>query len=159
MPSEANRQTRKYPAHMPVVEAHNRPVIVMVTVCTQDRAEILATDIVRETLVTAWKEADDWLVGRYVIMPDHVDLFCAPGKWCRHGVKDWVAFWKRLAGQAHAPLHGKFQRDCWDTQMRSVGHYCRKLEYVEMNPVRKGLVAKPEDWPYQGRVTPLSWVT
>jgi putative transposase len=48
-----------------------------------------------------------------------------------------------------------WQRDFWDTQMRDREHYDEKLAYVRMNPVRKGLVATPEEWPYQGVVHPI----
>jgi REP element-mobilizing transposase RayT len=56
-------------------------------------------------------------------------------------------------------LVGKWQRDCWDTQMRNAAHYLRKLDYVRNNPVRAGLAVRPEDWPYAGTVTPLPWLT
>jgi hypothetical protein len=54
-------------------------------------------------------------------------------------------------------MMGIFEWDCLDTQMRTVGHYCRKLEYVRLNPVRKDLVANSDEWPFQGRINPLSW--
>jgi REP element-mobilizing transposase RayT len=90
-------------------------------------------------------------------MPDHVHLFCTPGKLDRRGIKEWAAFWKRRVGEHRTALEGKFQWDCWDTQMRSMGHYCRKLEYVRQNPVRAGLVPRSEDWPYQGRMKDIWW--
>jgi REP element-mobilizing transposase RayT len=51
-----------------------------------------------------------------------------------------------------------WQRDFWDTQMRSREHYQEKLSYVRMNPVRKELVVRPEDWPYRGQVFPVAWL-
>ena len=50
-----------------------------------------------------------------------------------------------------------FQRDCWDRQLRSGESYNEKWQYVRNNPVRKGLVAQADDWPYQGVITPLVW--
>ena len=50
-----------------------------------------------------------------------------------------------------------WQRDFWDTQMRSPAHYDEKWAYVQMNPVRQGLVGVPDDWPFQGEVFPLAW--
>jgi len=47
--------------------------------------------------------------------------------------------------------------NCWDTQMRSQDHYHDKLAYVHLNPVRRLLVSKPEDWPYQGVVHEIRW--
>jgi hypothetical protein len=41
--------------------------------------------------------------------------------------------------------------------MRSQEHYLRKLDYVRDNPVRKGLVGRWQDWPYQGAMHSLDW--
>jgi len=56
---------RKYPAHPPPVRRHNQPIILLVTVCTQDRAAILANERVHDALVSAWSQATHWLVGYY----------------------------------------------------------------------------------------------
>ena len=42
--------------------------------------------------------------------------------------------------------------------MRTQEQYLRKLEYVSQNPVRQGLVARSEEWPYQGRLNELVWI-
>ncbi len=88
-------------------------------------------------------------------LPDHVHLFCAPAGATSCGVRRWAGYWKRLAGDREPNLWRQFQPDCWDVRMRSQEHYLQKLDYVRQNPVRKGLVARWEDWPYQGTVQPL----
>lgn len=50
-----------------------------------------------------------------------------------------------------------WQRQCWDTQLRTGESYDAKWDYVRNNPVRKGLVASPDDWPFQGELNVLSW--
>ena len=50
-----------------------------------------------------------------------------------------------------------WQRDCWDRQLRTGESYTQKWEYVRNNPVRKGLVANADDWPYQGELNVLEW--
>ena len=64
-------------------------------------------------------------------------------------------------GSAQPRLPGvipwKWQSDCWDTQMRSQQHYHEKWEYMRQNPVRKGLVNRVEDWPWQGEMNVLRW--
>ncbi|MDP9291891.1 MAG: hypothetical protein M3O82_05960 [Verrucomicrobiota bacterium] len=37
------RRARKHPVHQPMVERFNKPVIVFLTVCTQERKRVLAT--------------------------------------------------------------------------------------------------------------------
>jgi len=69
---------RKHPVHQSVHERRDVPIIVYLTVCTKRRKPILATPAVHELLRASWREARLWLVGRYVIMPDHLHLFCAP---------------------------------------------------------------------------------
>jgi putative transposase len=149
---------RHHPAHPVPVQRHNEPTILLVSVCVWRRHALLANADVHVALVEAWRETPGWVVGNYMIMPDHVHVFCAPDTDRRTDVKGWAQDWKRALGERQPALAGQFQYDCWDTQMRSRGHYCRKLEYVAENPVRAGLVERPEDWPYRGRLNPLWWI-
>jgi len=55
--------------------------VFFVTTCTNRRKPILANARAAQILVEEWQGAQDrhgWLVGRYVIMPDHVHFFCTP---------------------------------------------------------------------------------
>ena len=61
-----------------VLISRDRPTIVFLTVCILHRASTLAQEAYHGALVKAWTEADAWIVGAYVIMPDHIHLFCAP---------------------------------------------------------------------------------
>jgi putative transposase len=51
---------------------------VFVTVCAKHRKPILANPEAHNALRDAWQRAENWLVGRYMIMPEHIHLFCAP---------------------------------------------------------------------------------
>jgi putative transposase len=154
---ERGQQARGHPAHPAPVDRHNRPVILLVTVATVNRLPVLASRDSEAALLDAWRRSSHWVVGNYVLMPDHVHLFCGPGVWPTRSVKGWVAYWKRLAGAAECAIKGAFVWDCWDTQMRNQDHYARKLEYVAQNPVREGLVERAEDWPFRGRLNELAW--
>jgi putative transposase len=74
-----NDPGRKHPPHFPPIERHNTAIIVFLTVCTKQRKDVLANERTHELLCAAWTTKPSWLVGRYVIMPDHIHLFCAPG--------------------------------------------------------------------------------
>jgi hypothetical protein len=81
------RPVRKRPAHPPVHEPINRPVVVFVTLCTHQRRPVLACSFMHDLLRAAWHETDYRRVGRYVVMPDHLHLFCAPGRsWRESGI-------------------------------------------------------------------------
>ena len=150
---------RKHPAHRPFVERHNEQVIVFLTVCSKDRKPIFSSADSAERIVSAWREAKSWLVGRYVIMPDHIHAFCAPGIFPREPLKQWIRYWKNLASRKwpRPDEHPIWQRDFWDTQLRREENYHEKWAYVAQNPVRGGLVGESEEWPFQGELNVLPW--
>jgi putative transposase len=110
-PSESGRggtrPSRKTPAHTLTHEPVNRAVIVFLTVCTNDRRPVLANAAIHDWLRRAWAAANHWLVGRYVILPDHLHLFCAPNSYPAKPLGPWVEYWKSLVARAtkgHGPL-------------------------------------------------------
>jgi len=152
-------RARKRPAHPAPVDHWNEPVIVYLTVCTKDRAPILACDDIHELLARSWSAAKGWLVGRYVVMPDHLHLFCAPAKVSSPTLERWVRYWKTLASRQwprpeEQPI---WQLNFWDTQLRHIAHYDEKWEYTLQNPVRAGLVTTSQEWPYKGELNELRW--
>ena len=50
-----------------------------------------------------------------------------------------------------------WQKDFFDRQLRSGESYHQKWLYIVENPVKPGLVARWEDWPYQGELNVLQW--
>jgi REP element-mobilizing transposase RayT len=153
------RPNRKTPVHLPVREPINRSVIVFVTVCTDKRKPILCREKAHRLLTEAYGEADSWRVGRYVVMPDHIHLFCAPAERDHPPLTKWVQYWKGLVSRKwpwpeEQPI---WQKSFWDTQLRKAERYDEKWAYVNGNPVRKGLAANPDDWPYQGELNVLEW--
>jgi REP-associated tyrosine transposase len=150
---------RKHLAHPAIIERHNEPVIIYLTVCSKDRKSIFAFDNRAVVIVDAWQKASLWLVGRYVIMPDHIHHFCAPNTFPMTPLKQWVKYWKALASLSWPcpNNHPIWQRDAWDTQLRRYESYDSKWEYVISNPVRAGLVKEPNDWSFQGELNILPW--
>jgi len=149
---------RKHPAHQPLFACGNQTAIVFVTINTHQRENILAKPDAAKAIVAAWTEATTWLVGRCVIVPDHLHFFCAPRD-PTVTLKRWVKFWKSRASQywprpEEQPI---WQLDFWDTQLRRGESHSEKWDYVWRNPVRKGLVEKPEDWPYAAALNVLMW--
>jgi len=154
-----NENGRKHPAHFPAKERHNAAIIVFLTVCTKDRRNILANNAAHNVFLAAWQTRPSWLVGRYVIMPDHIHLFCAPATLNIPPLERWVRFWKSLATQnwPNAKQLPVWQRHFWDTQLRRGESYDEKWDYVVENPVRAGLVKHSRDWPFQGELNILPW--
>ena len=146
---------RRRPAHGVYVSL-SQPTIVFLSVCTVDRNPWLASPKVQAALETVWREADAWLVGHYLLMPEHLHLFCAPQR-LEFSLKAWVTCWKRAFSRLQVAVTDAWQRDYWDTRLRREEHYADKWEYVRQNPVRRGLVQRPEDWPFQGTLNVLRW--
>ena len=152
-------EDRRHPVHQPLHEGFNRPIIIFLTVVTKDRKAILTDPAAHHALLDAWTRADNWLVGRYVLMPDHLHLFCAPATQLADPILKWVSFWKSESARrwprcSEVPI---WQRHFWDRQLRRGESYDEKWDYVVANPVRAGLVSDAENWPYQGELNELRW--
>jgi putative transposase len=85
----------------------------------------------------------------YVVMSNHVHMFAMPHV-------PVMKFMKRLKGNtarfANRVL-GRHAEEFW--QRESYDHFCRNskefdriCEYIAWNPVKAGLVERPEDWPW-----------
>jgi len=132
------------------------PNWVFLTVCTEKRERWLAQASVQRALHAIWeKKAKAWLVSDYLLMPDHLHLFCAPHD-LRFDIERWIAFWKDCFAKTH-PDVGTFQRGGFHHRLRDGEGYAQKWQYVRENPVRHKLVERPEDWPYFGRVHEIRW--
>lgn len=76
-------------------------------------------------------------------MPDHFHALMEfpggkPMKSVVTAIKSWVTTKAKV----------KWQRDFFDHRIRSWEGAAEKHRYIRMNPVRAGLVERPEDWPY-----------
>ncbi len=82
----------------------------------------------------------------YVIMPEHVHLLVNEPErstlaQALKSLKQGVA--RRLALRAEEPF---WQERYYDFNVWSERKFREKLRYLHRNPVKRGLVAKPEDW-------------
>jgi len=156
--SACPRRWRVRPPHLtPFV----RQPLVFLTACSHHRSTVLANSNAYETLVSIWARSANhqgWAVGRFVLMPDHVHLFARPQP-DASSLGKWIKAWKCLSARtlAHVPEYSSplWQPDYFDHFLRSAESYSEQWEYVRHNPVRAGLVARPEDWPWQGEIHEL----
>ena len=148
-------QRRKHPAHG-VLFIDNQPTIIFDTVCTKNREPWLATDEIHKLLCEVWRNADLWLMGRYIIMPDHIHFFAAATE---NSIEydNWVTYWKSQFTKRHKNKTHRWQSDHWDTRMRTAKQYEEKWDYVRRNAERHGLVSDADDWMYQGDIYDWRW--
>jgi len=164
------RKIKGIPPRLPeVFQRHDVPVY-FITICTLNRQAILASSPVQEAFCSYAAQGKDFgvAVGRYVIMPDHLHVFVSLDR--KMTVSRWVKGLKRSLHDAlrqaghkpavldHSKLSGIWQLGAFDHLLRGTESYQEKWLYVWNNPVRAGLVERPEDWPYQGEINPIDHV-
>jgi len=133
--------------------------IYFITTCAYKRRCLLACDDVAAILHDEFSKAKTlhgWYIGRYVVMPDHVHFFCRAAREGGKTLSRFVNFWKEWTSkritnhlECNKPI---WQKEFFDHLLRSDESYAAKWSYVSNNPVRAGLVARVEEWPYQGCV-------
>ena len=117
-----------------------------------------ARNIVVEELTHLRVEREIRLLG-WVIMPDHMHLVLWPPRGVRLGtvlgqMKARMAL--KILRQLPEDLHRQrangrtavWQRRCYDHNCRSREIVRVKINYCHMNPVRAGLVSRPDEWPW-----------
>ena len=144
----------RLPPRLPRLFASN-PVF-FVTLCSYRRRRVLATIAVNASFIQFTEQAygkHNIAVGRYVIMPDHVHLFVTGSD--DFGLGRWIGTLKQsLAKSVVQEKRSEpfWQRGFFDHVLRSEESYGHKWSYVRDNPVRAGLIAKADDWPYAGEI-------
>jgi putative transposase len=88
----------------PGVQVHlGQSNFVLLTVTTAKRSPWLAHETAHRLLHETWSEATAWLVGDYLLMPDHLHAFCAPRE-LNFTIEQWIAYWKRVFTLKHKRL-------------------------------------------------------
>jgi putative transposase len=145
-----NHIGRKHLPHdgSPVNPASVEGEVYFITICCIPRnTNQLATPGVWQTIeetLTLREAHGDMSCRLALAMPDHLHgLFGFPGS--KPMAQVIAAFKSWLAKQCGI----QWQRDFFDHRLRGIESAAEKAKYIRMNPVRAGLVANPQDWPYQ----------
>lgn len=108
-------------------------------------------DIAR-IVIDGWRHFDSkrYQLIEWVIMPNHVHVlvqlvspFSLPTV-----VHGWKSFSAHLINRALGRKGAVWQADYWDRFMRDREHLAKTAQYIRENPVKAGLAARPEDWPW-----------
>ena len=87
-------------------------------------------------------------------MPNHVHVLIHPDKPLAGIMQSWKSFTGRWALAHKAELELRipgttfWMREYWDRYMRDENHLRRTIDYVHDNPVKAGLCASPQAWPW-----------
>ncbi len=84
-----------------------------------------------------------WFAHLFLLMPDHAHGLVSfpPSRTLLGAVSDWKRWTSRH-------LRIEWQEDFFEHRLRKDESARNKADYILRNPVRKGLVARPQDWPH-----------
>ena len=77
-------------------------------------------------------------------MPDHLHALVRIPR--EYDIGKVIGWFKRTTSYGYPTL---WQADGFDHRLRGQSEYLAERAYILLNPVRAGLVKRPEDWPYQ----------
>jgi putative transposase len=87
----------------------------------------------------------NFLIAGYVVMPEHVHLLISEP---RRGKLDRSIQALKISVSRQSTERPFWQVRYYDFNVRSEEKHIEKLKYIHRNPVKRGLVTKPEDWPW-----------
>ncbi len=118
-----------------------------VTFSCYRRAALLATpqarDIFEQTLEQVRKWYGVYIIG-YVVMPEHIHLLMTEPE--RSTLSVVLQMLKQNVAHRVSPGVRFWQPRYYDFNVWSAEKRVEKLKYLHRNPVRRGLVERPEDW-------------
>ncbi|MBI2513097.1 MAG: transposase [Opitutae bacterium] len=119
--------------------------LFFVTICAETRGvNSLCTDPTGPRLLDSardYQERQTWWLKLFLLMPDHLHMLV--GFPADRAMATVIRAWKSYQTRA---LGVRWQSGFFDHRLRSDESEDAKTEYIRMNPVRAGLVARTEDW-------------
>jgi putative transposase len=122
------------------------------TKASQNRALFRVTEVAETVVQTLehYRQRGEYLLHEYVLMPDHLHVMITPSS--TNSLEKAMQFIK--GGNSYRLNHQRVQKiNLWnagfhDWTIRDGTDWDAKAEYIRLNPVKAGLVERPEDWPY-----------
>lgn len=151
--AQLSSQRRRKHIRLPAEAYHKAGTWYFVTICCRNKKALFqaaqARNLVRDVLCeTAFANRVE--LAAYTILPNHLHLICSAGS---KGLSGFIRVFK---GRTTAGFRRRFQKPSpWQTRffdhkIRNDESLHQKCEYVWMNPVRRGLARKPEEYPWSG---------
>jgi len=123
-----------------------------ITFTCYHRSPYLSSPAARDLFETTFERVRRWYefyINGYVVMPEHVHLLISEPE--RASLAVALQMLKQIVSrklQAVAAGTPFWQRRYYDFNVWSAEKFDEKLRYIHLNPVRRGLVQAPEDWPW-----------
>ena len=166
---------RKKLDHRGPLSINTTDAIYFITIAAEERGSSVLTDCAEAILSAAryYQSMGRWFLHLFLIMPDHLHMLVhVPATGIDdHGESEPRSNEDSLGGGCGVPgghalprglartigdfkrfltnKHGiRFQVNFFDTRIRDDAHFAEKWNFICRNPVARGLVALPKDWPY-----------
>ena len=136
---------RKRISHIPPLHLRMSGVVFFVTICAEGRTvdQFIPKADILLACARHYQHIGRWFIHLFLIMPDHLHMLVqVPSDTTLTRV---MAAWKHYLSQKHGI---RFQREIFETRIRDEEHFMEKWRYILYNPVTRGLVAEPRDWPH-----------
>ncbi len=121
--------------------------LFFVTLCcaTRGRSQLDNAKVFGEILDSAdyYIESGKWWIGSFLIMPDHLHALMSFPELAK--MEKTICDWKRFIAKRNSIV---WQDGFFEHRLRSKQSANEKWHYISNNPVRKGLVEHPAQWPY-----------
>lgn len=141
--------------HVKPVRYQNQNCLHFITFSCYQRMKLLASVTTRDIFEQELERVRRWygsFVTGYVIMPEHVHLLLSEPE--RGELSLVIQMLKQITAQKlrieHLPRF--WQVRYYDFPVWSEAKRVEKLRYMHRNPVRRGLVERPEDWKWSSFV-------
>ena len=91
-----------------------------------------------------------YFLNAWVVMPNHVHVLVEiiEGGTLERITHSWKSYTANEANKLLGREGSFWQRQYWDRFIRNEFHFNKVVDYIHMNPVKAGLVDKPEKWKY-----------
>jgi putative transposase len=134
--------------------------IYFVTICCEGRRAFFNRPNRCNIAVESLKRIADsmhFLIHAYCVMPDHSHIL-AEGRASDANLVKFMAKWKQSTGYLlrEESLTRLRQRRFYDHVLSKATYSESVAWYIWMNPVRKGMIARPEQYPFSGSFT-VDW--
>jgi putative transposase len=135
--------------HVKPVRYQNQGCLHFITFSCYRRMKLLDSPVARDTFERELERVRRWygsFVTAYVVMPEHVHLLLSEPE--RGKLSLFIQMLKQITSQKlKAPDQPQFwQVRYYDFPVWSEAKRIEKLRYIHRNPVKRGLVERPENW-------------
>jgi len=128
------------------VDPHRQIYFITINCRERFRNQLAMSEVAEPLFETVQhrQERHLWWPYLFLLMPDHLHAlvsFPPSGKPIRSIVSKWKEWTAKQLGIA-------WQSDFFEHRLRHDESRRQKADYILENPVRRNLIARPEDWPF-----------